>query len=166
MKIFKKISGFIEKAGIKYIIISYTLMTVVTLIEVLRRYFLGLSYPWAEELVRFLLVTSTFVGASIGFKRGGLVALDILQHKLLDKNKEKLNVVTNLVILILLIALFKLGLDATFSRSVLTQKSPGLGIYMYIPYSFIPLSFLFMIFFSIENLLSNFINLKKQEVLK
>lgn len=141
-------------------------MVVATLVEVFRRYSMGTSFPWAEELVRFLLVTSTFVGASVGFKRGGLVALDFLQDKLNSKNKERLLTVTSIIVLVFLVVLFKLGLDASFSRSVLTQKSPGLGIYMVIPYFFIPLSFAFMIFFSIENLLARFFNKERQEVIK
>ena len=45
-------------------------MTAVIILQVFFRYVLKGSLPWSEELSRYLMIWVTFVGASIGVKRG------------------------------------------------------------------------------------------------
>ncbi|MBR0596553.1 TRAP transporter small permease [Sinanaerobacter chloroacetimidivorans] len=153
MSIMKHISSIIARIGVWFVIASYGIMIVVTLIEVFRRYFFGQSFEWAEELVRFLLVSSTFIGGSVAYKKANLVFFDLLQNKLPKKKNDILNVINSFIILLFLLGVLKLGIDYTASPSIMLQKSPGLGMPMLIPYGAIPLGILFMVIFTVENLL-------------
>ena len=152
MSIIKKISSLVAKIGASFVIASYAIMIIVTLVEVFRRYFMGHSFEWAEEMVRFLLVSSTFIGGSVAYKKANLVFFDLLQNKLSRRKNDILNLLNNAVILVFLFVLLKLGSDYMLSPTVLLQKSPGLGLPMVFPYASIPLGVLFMILFTIENI--------------
>lgn len=82
MGLLKKLNSILEKIGLGFIIVGYGTMTVVTLIEVLRRYFFGMSFDWSEELVRFLLIATTFIGGAVAYKKGSLVLFDVLLNRL------------------------------------------------------------------------------------
>ncbi len=152
MALYDKVTSAIAKIGLWFIGISYAVMTVVTLIEVLRRYFFGLSFGWAEELVRFLLVTTTFVGGAVAFHKGSLVLFDALLNRLSERNAHILNIINNVIILIFSFAVLRLGVNYIMTPAVLLQKSPGLKLPFFVPYAFIPLGFLMIILFSIGKL--------------
>ena len=59
---YEKLMGVFYSLIRACIAISLVVMVVVTFIEVIRRYAFGLSFIWAEELVRFLLVFTAFLG--------------------------------------------------------------------------------------------------------
>ncbi|QOX64333.1 TRAP transporter small permease [Anoxybacterium hadale] len=162
MSIIKNISSIIARVGIWFVIASYGIMIVVTLLEVFRRYFFGLSFEWAEELVRFLLVSSTFIGGSVAYKKANLVFFDLLQNKLSKRNNDILNIVNSIIILVFLFVLLKLGYSYMMSPSVLLQKSPGLGLPMVLPYAAIPTGVLFMVVFTFENIGNRIRDLKNR----
>ena len=137
---------------IKYIMtIALAIMVFVTVLEVIRRYMFGLSYPWAEELVRYLLVWVTFVGGSVAFKTGNMVLLDLVLNYLSDKNKHILALITNTVSLAFLAYLFRYSVKYTFSSVIIDQVSTGLGVSMLYAYLSVPLGFGLMIFFALNN---------------
>ena len=154
MSIIKKVPSILAQLGIWFVIASYGIMTIVTLVEVFRRYFFGLSFDWTEELVRFLLVSSTFIGGSVAYRKASLVFFDLLQNKLPRVQNDALNIFNNIIILVFLAAVLKLGYGYMMSPSVLLQKSPGLGLPMVLPYASIPLGVFFMIIFTFENTVS------------
>lgn len=140
---------------------TLAIMAFVTVLEVVRRYIFGLSYPWAEELVRYLLVWVTFVGGSVAFKTGNMVLLDLVINYLSDKNKNILAMITNTVSLAFLAYLFHYSVRYTFSSVIIDQISTGLGVSMLYAYLSVPLGFGLMIVFSINNYSVLINNLKK-----
>ena len=147
---FTKAMDIVLKLITILITVLLSIMTVVTVMEVMRRYLLGLSYPWAEELVRFMLVWVTFVGGAAALRSGNLVILDAILVKLSEKKRIILELFTNTVILGFLVFLFFKGVEYAVSPVILKQISPGLGIPMTVPYMAIPLGFALMILFSLE----------------
>jgi C4-dicarboxylate transporter DctQ subunit len=136
----------------KYLLgISLAIMTAVTVMEVVRRYLFGLSFPWAEELVRFMLIWVTFVGGAAAFRSGGLVMLDLVTGRLPERAKLILQLFTNTVVLVFLLFLFRNGISYSLSPVIVNQNSAGLGISMTLPYMAIPLGFGLMILFSLEH---------------
>lgn len=152
LSFYQKITTGLAKVGLWFIVASYAIMTTVTLIEVLRRYFFGLSFGWAEEMVRFLLVTSTFIGGAVAYHKGSLVLFDVLMNRLSEKKAQMLNVLNSGIILIFSSIVLKLGVGYIMTPAVLLQKSPGLGIPMFIPYAFIPAGFGMILLFAIGNM--------------
>jgi len=51
---------------------------VVAVLQNISRFVLRDSLSWSEELARYLMVWATFIGASIGVKRGSHVGVEAL----------------------------------------------------------------------------------------
>ena len=54
---------------------ALVVMVAVTFVEVIRRYVFGLSFIWSEELVRFLLVATSFLGGAAAYRAKALALL-------------------------------------------------------------------------------------------
>lgn len=58
------------------------IMLVVSLVEIVRRYIIGQSFPWADELVRYCIIGVAMLGGAAAFRQtGGLVAFDLLLNR-------------------------------------------------------------------------------------
>ncbi|HHV79544.1 MAG TPA: TRAP transporter small permease [Firmicutes bacterium] len=149
-----KVTDFMESAAKSFLTVAFGIMTLVTSVEVIRRYIFGLSFPWAEELVRFLLVWVTFIGGSVAFKRGELVYLDLFVDKLSPTFKKVAKGIVTAVTLVFLLITLWLSIDYVRSPSITMQISPGMNVPMAYPYAAIPVGLSLMIVFCISNLLS------------
>jgi TRAP-type C4-dicarboxylate transport system permease small subunit len=149
MNLYCKIENILENVIKCILVILLAVMTIVTVIEVGRRYLMGLSYPWAEELTRFSLVWLTFVGACLPFRKGELVMFDMVISSFPERKRNILALVMNTILIIFLAFLFYYSYKFSFSPVIVNQISTGLGISMAIPYSSIPIGFGLMIFFGI-----------------
>ena len=149
---------------IKWILaIMLTLMVIITTMEVVRRYIFGLSFLWAEELVKFLLVATTFIGGPAAYRAGGLAFLDLVVSHVNDKAKRVINVFINIVIIISCVWLAKIGFEYSFSPMVAKSFSTGLNLKMTYIYATIPIGFVMMIIFAIEQILNILANRKNTE---
>lgn len=111
------------------------IMLVVSLIEIVRRYIFGLSFPWAEELIRYCIVGVASLGGSTAYRTpGGLVSFDLVQTHLRNKLRLVLELVINTVVLGFSIFMLKNSIGVLTSASILRQISIGLGISMFWPY--------------------------------
>ena len=52
----------------------------VVFLQFFTRYVLNDSVAWTEEIARYLLIWLTFVGATISFRRGTHISVEVLQH--------------------------------------------------------------------------------------
>jgi TRAP-type C4-dicarboxylate transport system permease small subunit len=129
------------------------LMTVVTLMEVGARNIFQHSFPWSEELARFILVWVTFIGASVCYKKGELVALDAL-GRLPEKVRKPIYILTQMVSIVFIAFLAYLGYVTTFSDTVIMQVASGFRVSMMWPYLSIPLGMTIMLIHAIAFLFS------------
>ena len=60
------------------VMIMLSVMSVVVFAQVVFR-IVHLSIPWSEELSKYLLIWSTFMGAALCVRKGSLVGLEFLQ---------------------------------------------------------------------------------------
>jgi len=114
--------------------IMLAVMLLVVIAEVGSRYFFSISFPWANELIRFMMVWVAFIGGAVTFKDGGLVFFDMILNKLPPKTKTLFQLTINTVILVFCAYMFYMSWRTTFSRSIATQTAIGLQISMSIPY--------------------------------
>ncbi len=133
-------------------ILLLTTMSIVTFIEVIRRYTFGFSFAWAEELVRFFLVWLTFIGGSLALRTKNLVFFDLFIGKLSIKKNFLVCVCLDIVIVFFVSYLLLLSRGFIFQKSILLQRSPGLEVPMIYVYIAIPIGCFFMLFFSIFDL--------------
>lgn len=142
--------------------IMVSVMVVITTMEVVRRYMFGLSFIWAEELVKFLLVAVTFIGGPAAYRAGGLAYLDLLVSHISEKLRKYTNIFINIVIILSCIWLAKLGFEYSVSPMVAKMFSTGLKLKMTYIYLTIPIGFCIMIVFALEQILSALFERKEE----
>lgn len=54
------------------------IMSMFIIIQVFCRYVLNNSLPWTEELARYIMIWTTFLGAAVALRRGGLIAMEVV----------------------------------------------------------------------------------------
>ncbi len=84
-------------------------MVFVTLLQVFMRYALNAALPWPDEAARFLMLWMTGLIAPMAYRRGGFVAIDMLERALPRAAALILALVLLLVSLIVLLAGLKYG---------------------------------------------------------
>lgn len=114
-----------------------SMIVLITAQVIFRVFFTALS--WSEELSRYLLVWSSFIGASVAFKKGAHIAVtfavDLLPGKI-QKIMQSLSCI--------LMAVF-FGITIWYSIFLFNvqvfQVSPAMGLKMRYIYMIIPISF-------------------------
>ena len=122
------------------------LMIAIVAVCVVKRYCFGTSFIWSDELVRYLMIWSTFLGAAVGFRHFDLVLLDLFIGLLPKKFASFLTIIVHFVTLVLIGYVFYISFNYTFSPAVALKNSTGLGISMLYPFLALPVGFGLMLF--------------------
>ena len=78
LKAFQKVVNFFYKVIMYTVSAALAIMIMVAFIEVVRRYLLGKSYIWADDLIRYLIVYVGFVGGAAAYRDNNLASLDLV----------------------------------------------------------------------------------------
>ncbi len=70
MSLSERVNGLVEKL----LLVAGVAISIILFIQVLARYF-GHSLSWSEEIGRYLLVATTFLGATVAYKRAHFIGL-------------------------------------------------------------------------------------------
>ncbi|MDR2089027.1 MAG: TRAP transporter small permease [Clostridiales Family XIII bacterium] len=110
-------------------------MLLVSLVEIVRRYVFGLSFVWADELIRYGMVVIASIGGAAAFREvGGLVAFDLIANKLKGRPGIALHLTINTICLVFAVYIFGKAVYALQTPSIVNQVSIGLNISMFWPY--------------------------------
>ena len=142
MKIIHDIDKVINKILRFIVIIMLSVMSVVVFAQVLFR-IVHLSIPWSEELSKYLLISSTFLGAAICIRKGSLVGLEFLKNSMSEEKQKILQTILNLIVCAMLLFLINVGFWAV--RRVWFQITPVLKLSMGLMYAAIPIGSVFML---------------------
>lgn len=142
MKIIHDIDKVINKILRFIVIIMLSVMSVVVFAQVLFR-IVHLSIPWSEELSKYLLIWSTFLGAAICIWKGSLVGLEFLKNSMSEEKQKILQTILNLIVCAMLLFLINVGFWAV--RRVWFQITPVLKLSMGLMYAAIPIGSVFML---------------------
>ncbi|MEW6276233.1 MAG: TRAP transporter small permease [Bacillota bacterium] len=133
--------------------------SIIVIVQVFVRYFLGFSFSWGDELTRYFMIWGTFVGASCAFRKAMLAGITIGINKLPPEVRSVVGIITNLIGLVFLLIVIYFAMKQIFSPFVLMQKSPAMRLPMYIPYFSIPFGFTLMVFFVLEQIIGGVLQL-------
>ena len=142
MKIIHDFDKVINKILRFIVIIMLSVMSVVVFAQVLFR-IVHLSIPWSEELSKYLLIWSTFLGAAICIRKGSLVGLEFLKNSMSEEKQKILQTILNLIVCAMLLFLINVGFWAV--RRVWFQITPVLKLSMGLMYAAIPIGSVFML---------------------
>jgi TRAP-type C4-dicarboxylate transport system permease small subunit len=110
-------------------------MLLVSLVEIVRRYVFGLSFIWADELIRYGMVIIAAIGGAAAFREvGGLVAFDLIANKLKGRPGIVLHLAINTICLVFASYIFGKAVQSLQTPSIVNQMSIGLKISMFWPY--------------------------------
>lgn len=116
-------------------IILTSAMCLVVLFQIFMRYIPGINPPpWTEELARYLMIYSAFLGASTGIKKWNMIAVDYFSNRMSPRNRKLLETIIQILILAFLVFVTYLSVSS-FSRVGFRQKSATLGFHMFYPQS-------------------------------
>ena len=126
-------------------------MTILVLIQVFSRYLFNNPVAFTEELVRYSLIWTGFIGAAYAFSTREHMALGLFKDKL--KKKPRKILLTAIDLLILLLAIFVITIGGfKLALSASREFSALLGVPRSLVYGIAPVSGLFIIFAQLINI--------------
>lgn len=128
-------------------------MTIIIIAQVLSRGLINISIFGAEEFSRYCFIWATFLGASVAYKSGEMVALDLIVNKISIKFKWLYLIMIELFVLLFSLVVLNYGIQQTFSPSIMNQVSPAIQLPMFIVYLSIPLGFGLICLYSIHTII-------------
>lgn len=136
-------------AGIATILLS--IMTILVLYQVFTRYILNSPAAFTEELVRYFLIWTGFIGAAYAFLTRQHMSLVLILDKLSPAKRRMLMAVIDVLILVFAIFVITIG---GFELALSAQKvySALLGIPRSLVYAMAPISGIFIIIAQIINI--------------
>lgn len=153
---FKKYSAFIkiiDKCSLVFSQIMLFFMVIIILTQVFSRYFFSYSFPWVEELSRYLMIWSILllVGNLLGTREQIKMTFftDFLPKKWLDVYR----LIFDFIFIIYFIYLIKHGW--LLSLLVASSISPALQLSMFWPYFAVPFTGFLALLFVIKNILKD-----------
>ena len=123
--------------------------------QVFSRYVLSQPSSFTDELARYLLIWIGLLGASYASGKGLHLAMSLFHDKFKGKGRVRMDMgLEALVILFALTVLVIGGGRLVYLTFYLGQISSALGLPLGYVYMIIPVSGVFFIFYSIDNILS------------
>jgi len=149
---FKKLDHCLDRFETGSFILLLAVMTFVVFVQVLFRYVIHASLPWSEELSRYCMVYTVFIGVGAGLKAGTHTGVDAVVSFLPPKAKNVVVLIEKLVCFILSVIFFVLSLQVVIQLFASGQKSASLFIPIAFAYLAMPLGFAGGIIRSIQNI--------------
>ena len=142
MKLVYGVDKIINQILKAVVVLMLGVMTIVVFAQVVFR-IVHLSIPWSEELSKYLLIWSTFLGSALCIRRKSLVGLEFFLNSMTKRNQKILQTVLNLIVCAMLLFLIRVGFWAV--RQVWFQITPVLKQSMGLMYAAIPVGSVFML---------------------
>jgi TRAP-type C4-dicarboxylate transport system permease small subunit len=154
----RKLKKWMTTALDVVLIIAVLLLVIDVVWGVFTRYVMGEQAKWTEELARFLLVWVSLLGGAVAFGIKGHLGVDYFVGKFDPDVRKLMALFAHLVVLFFAAAIFVYGGGRVVSDALaMEQMTPALGLKMGHVYLALPISGLFMVLFTIENLIETWV---------
>ncbi len=148
--VFKKISDFLDSLIMKLVFVSIVGMIISISLQILFRVFFD-ALTWTEEVSRYLLVWSTFLGATLAFKRNMHISVTFCVDLFKDRLRKIITIISIIASTIFFIIVTIYGFRYMFMQSA--QVSAALRMPMKWVYFVIPISSIVMVIHGISLML-------------
>ncbi|KHF39465.1 TRAP transporter small permease [Halalkalibacter okhensis] len=119
--------------------ISLLVVTIILFVNIVLRYGFSANTNWAEELIRYVMIWITFIGAAICFRRSMHVGIDFFIEFVSKKWRAIIAIYVNIASSLFMIFLLYYGIELVKFGMDSAQITPSLQIKMYIIYMAIPI---------------------------
>ena len=107
----KKIDKILDYFETGSFIVLLSVMTIVVFLQVIYRYILHASLSWSEEVSRYCMIYTVFIGVGAGLKAGTHTGVDALVMVLPKKLKEIVILIERIICLLLSVVFFVLSAE-------------------------------------------------------
>lgn len=121
------------------------IMTIIVITNVILRYVFSISFVWAEELITFLFLGTTYFGVALGVRSNEHIRIDFLLDKLGSKYRRVMNIFNSLIIVVVQVVVFRSSI--VWIQTVGNVLSPGIRIPIKCIYILMPMSCIFVCFY-------------------
>lgn len=149
-KVYSVIIGIEDYA----IVAALVVMVISIFLQVIYRYVLHMSLAWSEELARYLMVSSTFIGAGLGIAKESHIRMNLIRTIIRRENQVRMvNAAVNLCVLVFCFIFASLSYQILKDVTEFDHRSPAINLPMYLPFGAMFIGILLMIFHSTVNFL-------------
>jgi len=124
--------------------------------QVVSRYFFNYTPDWSEELSRYLIVWTIFIGTAIGVRNNIHIGVDALLRLLPHSFKLTMEVALNVIGIVVSAVLIWLSILFIQDTLEYGQVSPSMQISMAIPYMAMPVGLAFAVIHFIHDIVKLF----------
>ena len=129
----RKVLRWLEQNLEEFLLVLFlAAMAVIMGIQVLARYVLGMSLSWSEEVARYLFIWSGFLSVSYCTKKCVSIKIEQFVASFPKRWKAALKVLNHTIELVLFLYLLPFAWNYFYSAVISGQKSPALGLPMYL----------------------------------
>ncbi|MCI6820812.1 MAG: TRAP transporter small permease [Clostridiales bacterium] len=160
----KKIVNVYNKFEEIFLVILLLVMVVLIFVQVVMRYCFNSSLSWSEELARILFIWVSWIGISLGQKKGEHIKITMVTDKLKGNAKKAILVLSDICTLAILGILCVKGTEVVMHIMGLGAAMPATGCPKWIVYSAVPLSCMLMAIRVIKDLVITLKDKQQQEV--
>ncbi len=130
-------------------------MIINVLWQVFSRYVIGQPSSFTEELARYLLIWIGLLGAAYASGKGLHLAMTLFHDKLSEKARIRLDIILESLIIIFSFSFLIVGgIRLVYLTFYLGQISAALEMPLGIVYLIIPVSGVFFIYYSVDNIIN------------
>jgi TRAP-type C4-dicarboxylate transport system permease small subunit len=143
-------------AGVCYTILRYTamvtvmVMLILMLIEVVRRYLFSLTWPWSDEIIRYLLIYCSYFGGAAAYYKHAMVSFELVTMRLSRRMQNILLLIGNIILMVFFVFLLYHCYFKMTSPSVTRSISTASGLSAAVPYYGIFAGLIFLLIFTID----------------
>ncbi len=141
LKILDKILSFFEEWTL---FITTMLGLIVLFVAVVLRYTISYTIPWSQEIVREVIIYTTFIGCSVAIKNRSMLKIDAL-IQVVPKLKTICEYIANLGTIIFSLIIIKYGWEMVVQQYQTHQYTIILQIPIYLLYLILPIMGILML---------------------
>ncbi len=145
----KKVCKIIDQIVVYFLVILVAAVSILGLYQVVGRIF-GHVPAWVEELIRFLFVWASCVGAAIGVKEHIHIGIDVLTNLLPQLGQRIVAIIVQVILCAFDVFIINFGIKLV--SQTMNQPSAGLQIPMGYVYWAIPVLGILGIFYSVREI--------------
>jgi len=139
-----KLLTCLDKVQTGIVVVALSAMIVVVGLQVFFRFVIKGSLPWSEELARYLMVWTVYIGASLGAKEGAHIGVEAFIRLLPKKLYRLACLLAGTISVIFCIVIAILSFKVVQGIYNTGQLSPAMEIPMYWAYAAVPVGTILM----------------------
>lgn len=131
-------------------------------VGVILRYEFSYTLAWSDEVIRDVIIYTTFLGCSLAIKKKSMITIDALVQ-LVPRLKTPLTWVSHFSVIFFSIIIFYYGIILSIQKAQTFQKSIILEVPFVVLYLILPLMGFLMFTRTIQNMYNDYLETKHQK---